>query len=198
MISTIEPKAEQKYYTVEEYLALEETAEEKHEYHNGEIITMTGGTTNHNTLALTIASFFFTQLSAEDYQVYINDMRLFIEQYNRYTYPDVMIVKGKPMYQGKGTTSVKNPLLIVEVLSKSTQHYDQTDKFDAYRSIPDLQEYIVIDQYQYYVKQFAKNQEGKWVLTDYIGKEAILKLEYLPLEVTLENLYQRVNFNVSE
>ncbi|NCO73872.1 MAG: Uma2 family endonuclease [Cyanobacteria bacterium] len=198
MISTIEPKAEQKYYTVEEYLALEETAEEKHEYHNGEIITMTGGTTNHNTLALTIASFFFTQLSAEDYQVYINDVRLFIEQYNRYTYPDVMIVKGKPMYQGKGTTSVKNPLLIVEVLSKSTQHYDQTDKFDAYRSIPDLQEYIVIDQYQYYVKQFAKNQEGKWVLTDYIGKEAILKLEYLPLEVTLENLYQRVNFNVSE
>ncbi|NCQ41103.1 MAG: Uma2 family endonuclease, partial [Cyanobacteria bacterium] len=181
-----------------EYLALEETAEEKHEYHNGEIITMTGGTTNHNTLALTIASFFFTQLSAEDYQVYINDVRLFIEQYNRYTYPDVMIVKGKPMYQGKGTTSVKNPLLIVEVLSKSTQHYDQTDKFDAYRSIPDLQEYIVIDQYQYYVKQFAKNQEGKWVLTDYIGKEAILKLEYLPLEVTLENLYQRVNFNVSE
>ncbi|WP_373478915.1 Uma2 family endonuclease [Geminocystis sp.] len=198
MISTIEPKTEQKYYSVDEYLALEETAEEKHEYHDGEIITMTGGTTNHNTLALTIASFFFTQLSAEDYQVYINDVRLFIEQYNRYTYPDVMIVKGKPMYQGKGTTSVKNPLLIVEVLSKSTQNYDQTDKFDAYRSIPDLQEYIVIDQYRYYVKQFAKNQEGKWVLTDYIGKEAILKLEYLPLEVTLENLYQRVNFNVSE
>ncbi|MGI0483160.1 Uma2 family endonuclease [Geminocystis sp. CENA526] len=198
MIISIEPKTEQKYYSVDEYLALEETAEEKHEYHDGEIITMTGGTTNHNTLALTIASFLFTQLSAEDYQVYISDVRLFIEQYNRYTYPDVIVVKGKPIYQGKGTTSIKNPLLIVEVLSKSTQNYDQTDKFDAYRSISDLQEYILIDQYQYYVKQFAKNQEGKWVLSDYIGKETVLKLESLPLEITLQNLYQRVVFNVGE
>ncbi|WP_017293676.1 Uma2 family endonuclease [Geminocystis herdmanii] len=198
MVSSIEPKTEQKHYSVDEYLALEEIAEEKHEYHDGEIITMTGGTTNHNTLALTIASFLFTQLSAEDYQVYISDVRLFIEQYNRYTYPDVMVVKGKPIYQGKGTTSVKNPLLIVEVLSKSTQNYDQTDKFDAYRSISDLQEYILIDQYQYYVKQFAKNQEGKWVLSDYLGKETVLKLESLPLEISLENLYQRVIFNIAE
>jgi Uma2 family endonuclease len=198
MISTIEPKTEKKSYTVEEYLILEETAEEKHEYHDGEIITMTGGTTNHNTLALTIASFFFTQLSTEDYQVYINDVRLFIEQYNRYTYPDVMVIKGKPIYQGKGTTSVKNPLLIVEVLSKSTQNYDQTDKFDAYRSISDLEEYILIDQYQYYVKQFAKNQEGKWVLSDYLGEETMLKLESLPLEISLKNLYKRVNFSLAE
>jgi Uma2 family endonuclease len=196
MITKIEPNIEQKYYTVDEYLTLEETAEEKHEYHDGEIITMTGGTTNHNTLSINFVFAFLSAFSNQDYQVYINDVRLFIEKYNRYTYPDVMVVKGKPIYQGKGTTSVKNPLLIVEVLSKSTQNYDQTDKFDAYRSIPDLQEYILIDQYQYYVKQFAKNQEVKWVLSDYLGKETVLKLESLPLEITLENLYQRVNFNI--
>jgi Uma2 family endonuclease len=130
------------------------------------------------------------------FTILLNLHSLFIEKYNRYIYPDVMVVQGKPIYQGKGTTSVKNPLLIVEVLSKSTQNYDQTDKFDAYRSISDLQEYILIDQYQYYVKQFAKNQGGKWVLTDYLGKQATVKLESLPLEITLENLYQRVNFNV--
>ncbi len=197
MIMAIANK-EIKKYTIEEYLILEEKSEEKHEYYNGEIIPMTGGTTNHNTLALTIASFFFTQLSAEYYQVYINDVRLWIDGDRRYTYPNVMVVKGKPIYEGKGTTSIKNPHLIVEVLSKSTQNYDQSDKFDAYRSIDDFQEYILIDQYKYYVKQFAKNPQGKWVLTDYLGKEAILKLESLNLSITLETLYQRVNFNDQE
>lgn len=192
--NTVSDSEEKRDYTPEEYLALEETAEEKHEYYDGEITPMTGGTTNHNTLALTIASFFFTQLSAEDYQVYINDVRLWIECDRIYTYPDVMVVKGKPIYQGENKTCITNPFLIVEVLSKSTQNYDQGDKFDAYRSLPNLQEYILIDQYKYYVKQFAKNPEGKWVLTDYLGKDAILKLESLELSITLQNLYQRVDF----
>ncbi len=100
-----------------------------------------------------------------------------------------MIVKGKPIYQGEKKTCITNPFLIVEVLSKSTQNYDQGDKFDAYRSLSDLQEYILIDQYKYYVKQFAKNDQGKWVLTDYIGKDAILTLESVKLTLTLEKLY---------
>ncbi|MBF2055779.1 MAG: Uma2 family endonuclease [Cyanobacterium sp. T60_A2020_053] len=190
----ISDSTEKQYYTPEEYLILEETSEEKHEYHHGEITLMTGGTTNHNILALTIASFLFTQLHPEKYQVYINDVRLWIEDYHRYTYPDVMVVKGKPVYQGENKTCITNPLLIVEVLSKSTQNYDQGDKFDSYRSIADLQEYILIDQYRYYVKQFAKNSAGKWVLTDYLGKDALLSLESLELSISLENLYQRVEF----
>ncbi len=115
---------EKRYYTPEEYLALEETAEEKNEYHDGEIIPMTGGTTNHNTLALTIASFFFTQLSAKEYQVYINDVRLWIECDRLYTYPDVMVVKGKPIYQGENKTCITNPFLALHhcgMISKSLQ-----------------------------------------------------------------------------
>lgn len=190
----ISDSTDKKYYTPEEYLALEEISEEKHEYHDGEIIPMTGGTTNHNTLALTIASFLFTELSPDDYQVYINDVRLWIEDYKRYTYPDVMVVKEKPIYQGENKTCVTNPSLIVEVLSKSTQNYDQGDKFDAYRSLSSLQEYILIDQYKYYAKQFAKNSEGKWVLTDNFGEDSILKLESLELAISLKKLYQRVDF----
>jgi Uma2 family endonuclease len=194
LISDAEEKT---LYTPEEYLALEETATEKHEYHDGKIISMTGGTTNHNTLSINFVFAFLSAFNNQDYQVYINDVRLWIEGDRRYTYPDVMIVKGKPIYQGENKTCITNPFLIVEVLSKSTQNYDQGDKFDAYRLISDLQEYILIDQYKYYVKQFAKNPEGKWVLTDYLGKDTILKLESLELTITLENLYQRVDLETS-
>jgi len=170
--NTISNSREKQYYTPEEYLALEESTEEKHEYHDGEIIPMTGGTTNHNTLSINFVFAFLSAFNNQNYQVYINDVRLWIENDRRYTYPDVMVVKGEPVYQGENKTCITNPFLIVEVLSKSTQNYDQGDKFDAYRSLSSLQEYILIDQYKYYVKQFAKNPEGKWVLTDHLGKEA--------------------------
>jgi len=90
---------------------------------------------------------------------------------------------------------ITNPSLIVEVLSKSTKDYDQNDKFDSYRTIPEFKEYILIDQYQYYVQQFAKNEQGKWVLSDYYGEDAILKLESINLEISLKELYKRVDFN---
>jgi Uma2 family endonuclease len=156
---------------------------------------MTGGTTNHNTLALTIAALLLMSLDSQKYQVYMGDVRLWVEKFRLYTYPDVMIVKGKPIYEGKGTTTIINPSLIVEVLSKSTKDYDQNDKFDAYRSLPEFQEYILIDQYQYYLKQFAKNQEAKWVLTDYYGQDARLKLESIDFQLSLQELYKRVDFN---
>jgi Uma2 family endonuclease len=194
MIVTSPIKTETTYYTPEEYLNLEEKSTEKHEYHDGEIIKMTGGTTNHNTLAGKIYARLLLKLEDQNYQIYIGDVRLWIEKYRRYTYPDVMIVKGEPIYHGKGKTTIINPSLIVEVLSKSTKDYDQNDKFDSYRTIPDFQEYILIDQYQYYVKQFAKNEQGKWVLTDYFGENSELKLESIDFTITLKELYKKVDF----
>lgn len=187
-------ETDKKYYTRAEYLQLEEIAEEKHEYHDGEIIKMTGGTTNHNKLAGKIYALLLSILEDQDYEIYIGDVRLWIEKYNRYTYPDVMVIKDQPIYEGKNKTTVINPYLIVEVLSNSTQDYDQNAKFDAYRTIPNFQEYILIDQYQYYLKQFAKNDQNKWVLTDIYGLENTLKLESINLEIPLQNLYKKVTF----
>jgi Uma2 family endonuclease len=191
-------KPEKTYYTPEEYLELENQSEIKHEYLDGEIIEMTGGTTNHNKLALKIAAKLLESLEDQNYEVYMGDVRLWIEEYHRYTYPDVMVVEGNSIYQGKSQTTIINPILIVEVLSKSTTNYDQGDKFDAYRSVFSFKEYILIDQSKYYVKQFAKNEQGKWVLTDYRGEEAVLKLESLDFEITLKELYKKVDFNHSE
>lgn len=186
------------YYTPEEYLELEENAEYKNEYRDGEIVPMTGGTTNHNEIALNFAAYLKLELRKRNYRVYIGDVRLWIPRYRQYTYPDVMVIQGEPLYTGKGTTTIMNPMLIAEVLSRSTQNYDQGDKFMYYRSIPDMKEYILIDQKQFHVVQHTKTNDGKWLLTEYEGKDSNIKLSTIDFEISFEELYAGVNFEESE
>jgi Uma2 family endonuclease len=194
----MQTQIEKRYYSPEEYLKLEEKAEYKNEYRDGAIVPMTGGTTNHNNIAGNFYVQILLALREKKYNIYIGDVRLWISRYRIYTYPDVMVIKGNPVYEGTGTTTVTNPLLIVEVLSNSTKNYDGGDKFDFYSSLPEFQEYILIDQYRFYVKQFAKNQEGKWVLTEYEGEDSILVLESVEFQISFQELYQRVDFKLSE
>jgi len=189
---------EKRYYTPEEYLELEDKAEYKSEYRDGEIIPMTGGTTNHNKIAGNFYSNLKFALKGQSFDVFIGDVRLWIPRYRQYTYPDVMIIQGEPVYYGKGTTTVTNPIMIMEVLSKSTQDYDRGEKFKYYRSIPDLKEYILIDQYSFYIEQFSKNTSEKWVLTEYESEDAVLALESINLEITFSEIYERVNFEVNQ
>ncbi len=182
-------------YTPQEYLKLEEKSTEKHEYRNGEIILMTGETTNHNKLAGKFYANLLRELEEKNYEIYMGDVRLWIPRYCEYVYPDVMVVQGSPIYQSPGTTTITNPSFIVEVLSKSTKGRDRGDKFRYYRSIPEFKEYVLIDQYSILVEQFVKRDDGKWILTEYETKEAILSLESVQFEISLESLYKRVKFN---
>lgn len=181
-------------YTREKYIELEEKAEYKSEYHDGEIIPMTGGTTNHNEIAGNFYANFKFALRNRNYRVYMADVRLWIPRYRRYTYPDVMLIEGQPIYEGKGTSTVTNPLLIVEVLSKSTTNYDQGDKFRYYRSIPEFREYILIDQAEYRVMQYAKTEAGTWLLTEYESEQARLNLSSVEFQLDLFELYEGVDF----
>jgi Uma2 family endonuclease len=187
-----------KTYTPEEYLELEEKADYKSEYRNGEIVPMTGGTTNHNKIALNFAAYLKFALRQKAYEIYIGDVRLWIDRYRQYTYPDVMVIQGKPVYAGTGTTTVTNPSLIVEVLSKSTQNYDQGDKFMYYRSIPEMQEYILLDQKRVYAMQYVKNEQGHWVLSDCEGEDFRLKLSSIEFDISSTELYEGVNFDNKE
>jgi len=175
-ITTQEIKTVTAYYTPEEYLELEAKSDHKNEYRNGEIIPMTGGTTNHNKLAGNFYISLNLALNDLDYEVYIGDVKLWIPKYRQFTYPDVMVIEGEPIYYGNNTTIVTNPLLIGEVLSKSKKDYDQGDKFLYYRSIPEFKEYILIDQTKYYIMQYVKNNQNQWVLTEYETEDAILPL----------------------
>lgn len=183
-----------KIFTPEEYLKLEEEAEYKSEYRDGEIVPMAGGTTNHNEIAGSLYSNLKVSLKGRDYRVYIGDVRLWIPRYRQYTYPDIMVIQGQPVYTGTSTTTVMNPSLIAEVLSKSTKNYDQGDKFLFYRSIPEFKEYILIDQYRYHVMQYVKTAEGKWLLTEYELENSILKSESIEFEIALSDIYDQVSF----
>ncbi|MBD2336839.1 Uma2 family endonuclease [Calothrix sp. FACHB-156] len=182
------------YYTPEEYLEIEEKAEYKSEYRDGEIVPMTGGTTNHNKIALNLAASLKISLKGKNYDVYIGDVRLWIPRYRQHTYPDVMVIEGEPIYTGTNTTTVMNPLLIAEVLSKSTKNYDQGDKFLYYRSIPEFQEYILVDQYQYHVMQYVKTAASQWLFTEIEGESATLSLQTVDFQIELRDLYEKVNF----
>ncbi|GFE68776.1 Uma2 family endonuclease [Chroococcus sp. FPU101] len=191
-------QTEKKYYTREEYFVLEETAEYKSEYHDGEIIPMTGGTTNHNKIVGNFYSKFLITINNQEYEIYMNDVRLSVPDYNLYTYPDVMIIKGKPNYTNKSKTTVTNPQVIVEVLSKSTQDYDRTEKFKMYRSLLSLNEYIMINQYRYSVEKYVKQTEEQWFYSYFDGEEAILTLSSLEFQIPFNELYSRVEFEESD
>jgi Uma2 family endonuclease len=187
-----------RFYTPEEYLELEEKADYKSEYRDGEIVSITGGTTNHNKIALNFAASLNLALDEQNYDIYIGDVRLWIPRYRQHTYPDVMVIEGQPVYTGTSTTTVMNPLMIVEVLSKSTKNYEQGDKFLYYRSIPEFKEYILIEQSRYHVMQYAKTSESQWLLTEYESEDAVLELNSINFQISLQDIYKRVNFEASE
>jgi len=194
MLSTTETK----YYTPEEYLALEETSEDKNEYRQGEIIPMVGATTNHNQIAGNFYRRFPLNINNQDYYTYMETVRLWLSDYSIYTYPDVMVIKGQPLYQGNSQSNVINPLIIVEVLSNSTQAYDRGDKFKFYRSLPTFQEYILIEQSSYSVERYSKQKDDQWLIDFVTGENAVLQLLSVDWQISLQDLYQRVNFDLAE
>jgi Uma2 family endonuclease len=189
---------ETKYYTPEEYLALEETSEDKNEYRQGEIIPMVGATTNHNQIAGNFYRRFPLTINNQDYYTYMETVRLWLSDYSIYTYPDVMVIKGQPLYQGNSQSNVINPLIIVEVLSNSTQAYDRGDKFKSYRSLPTFQEYILIEQSSYSVERYSKQKDDQWLIDFVTGENAVLQLVSVDWQISLQDLYQRVNFDLAE
>ncbi|GCL59450.1 Uma2 family endonuclease [Microcystis aeruginosa] len=189
---------ETKYYTPEEYLALEETSEDKNEYRQGEIIPMVGATTNHNQIAGNFYRRFPMTINNQDYYTYMETVRLWLSDYSIYTYPDVMVIKGQPLYQGNSQSNVINPLIIVEVLSNSTQAYDRGDKFKFYRSLPTFQEYILIEQSSYSVERYYKQKDDQWLIDFVTGENAVLQLVSVDWQISFQDLYQRVNFDLAE
>ncbi|CAD5957137.1 putative protein sll1609 [Planktothrix rubescens] len=185
-------------YSQEEYFKLEETAEFKHEYRDGDIIPMSGGTTNHNQIAGNAYFQLKLALRGQKYRLFIGDVRLWMAEHRLYTYPDLMVIKGDVIYHENRKDTVLNPLVIIEILSESTGSYDHGDKFKYYRSIPEFQEYILIDQYQYSVEQFVKTETGKWQVNFYESVDSILTLSTLDFAINLTDLYEQVNFETSE
>jgi Uma2 family endonuclease len=181
-------------YSIEEYLAHEETAEYRSEYRDGEIVPMTGASINHNRIIINLVVALSLSLRQQNHEVYANDLRLWIPRYREYTYPDILIIKNEAVFQEGRTDTILNPSIILEVLSKSTSSRDRGDKFTFYRSIPEFQEYILIDQYQIHIEQFSKTPEGNWLLRESDDEDGVLTLASANCQIPHRQIYERVTF----
>lgn len=181
------------YITPEEYLALERQAEYKSEYYDGEILAMTGASLKHNRITLNIGAELNLRLKSRDCQAFASDMRVHVPATGLYTYPDVVVVCGEPQLEDEHLDTLLNPTLIVEVLSKSTARYDRTGKFSDYRSIPSFAEYLLVAQDEYRVEHYAKQPDGRWLLTEYRSLEAVLELYSIQCSLSLKEIYDKVS-----
>jgi Uma2 family endonuclease len=183
--------------TPADYLAFEVNADIRHEYINGEIVPMTGGTPNHNQILLNLAGALNFALRRQPYRVFAADQRLWMPIPKIYAYPDVMVIEGELAYQTGRRDTIMNPTVIIEVLSKSTQDYDRGDKFAAYRTIASFQEYLLVDQYACHVESYVKTGEKRWIFQEYDRMEATVTLESCDFEIALQDLYDKVQFETT-
>ena len=176
----------------EEYLTGEEQSQIKHEYIDGQVYAMSGGSDAHNTITLNLASALKTHLRGGHCRTFAADMKTRIQLINRYYYPDVMVTCDE---RDRSMTHHKShPCLMVEVLSDSTEAFDRGDKFADYQHIETLQEYILINQKRSRVDCFRRNAEGLWVLHPYNANDNVY-LASVDFRIDMNALYEDVTFS---
>jgi Uma2 family endonuclease len=186
---------EERLYTLDEYLELELASETRSEYRNGAIIPMTGGTPDHNELAINLASLLKSALRGKPYRIFATDQRLWVPHRTLYTYPDVMVVEKPLQLQTGRIDTVMNPCFIAEVLSKSTQDYDHGEKFSAYRTIDSVREYLLIDQYSIHIEHYVKTPTNQWLLSEYDDPNITLSLNVIEAQIEIITLYENIDID---
>lgn len=179
--------------TLAAYFEQETQSDTKNEYIDGEINPMAGGTPTHNTIAGNLFVMMHVALQQLPYRVFAADQRLWIPELRITTYPDIVVMAEPIAYlEGRNDTLI-NPILIAEVLSPSTAHYDRTDKFAYYRTIDSFQEYLLISQDRLYIEHFYKEGD-RWIFTAY-DRESTIELKSLGMAIATTDLYRRVDFS---
>jgi len=177
-------------FSVAEYIQHEIDTNQKHEYHNGEIFALAGGSIKHALLVGNIYTELRNGLKGSDCKTITSEAKLYIKKGNKYVYPDSMVICGEFEKAEETSEAISNPTLIVEVLSKSTIEYDKGDKFYFYRQTPSLQEYVLIEQDRYVVEvYFKKDKNDLWRISRYEGKDQTIILRSLNIEIKMAELY---------
>ncbi|HQU84762.1 MAG TPA: Uma2 family endonuclease [Pyrinomonadaceae bacterium] len=182
-----------KKYTPEEYLALEEKAEFRSEYVDGCIFKMAGGTESHIQISFNATKLFADKLRGKC-RAYQGEMKVWVEEAETYFYPDVTVVCGERKFHKGRRDIVENPILLVEVLSKSTEEYDKNEKFLTYKNIESFEEYVLISQNKPIVLQYIRQEDGDWKIKATIGLNSKVYFQSVNTEISLEEIYDLVEF----
>ncbi len=183
-----------KHLSPEEYLALEEQAEYKSEYFAGKVFAMAGASAMHNRIVGNVYARALTGLEKQNCTPFILDLRLWIEEKEVFTYPDAMIICGAPEFYSERKDTVTNPVILIEVLSEATKNYDRGEKFEMYRAIPSLREYILIDQDRVHVERFVKIDNNDWRLSEWNDAAESLTLVSVDFSMPISEIYRGVEF----
>ncbi|MGH9752436.1 MAG: Uma2 family endonuclease [Blastocatellia bacterium] len=181
--------------TMEEYIEFDKNNEGRWEYFDGEVIDMAGGSLNHNRIIKNILTTLENKLEGTPCEALPSEMRLKVPKALPYRYSDVVVVCGEPIIEKiQWQEMLVNPLLIVEVLSSSTEGYDHGPKFIAYQSIESFREYLLIAQDRPRITQYARRPDGQWLRKDIEGMGSVLKLACMDCEITFDEIYRLVKF----
>lgn len=177
-----------------EYLAFERQALERHELHAGQLVAMSGASREHNVVCLNIGGELRAQLKGRECEAYVSDMRVATFGGNNYYYPDVAVTCGGPEVEDRHGDTLLNPTLLIEVLSPSTESLDRGVKFQSYRKIPSLQQYLLVSQTAPHIEVFTRTSDTSWSLTEYVGLEAVVPLSSIGCQLSLREIYDRISF----
>jgi Uma2 family endonuclease len=180
--------------TPEQYLEIERKAEYKSEYFDGEMFAMSGGTLAHSTIAMNIGGSLVNQLRGRSCRAMSSDMRVRVNPTGLYTYPDVSVVCGEPQLLDGAQDTLLNPTVIVEVLSPSTEAYDRGKKFEHYRNIESLREYLLVASDRVQVDLFTRQDDRQWMLTVAKMPGEQLTLHSIGCTLQVAEVYDKVDF----
>lgn len=186
-------------YTIEEYIELLKTSEERFEYFDGELFSMAGGKKAHSRISGNVFATLRQRLQGSACEVWNDDLAIKVPLAPPFRFAEVSVACGETITEEmQGIDALVNPVLIVEVLSDSTSEYDLGKKFLAYQSIESFREYLAIAQKHVHVIQHSKQENGLWVRRDFIGMDSEIHLESLNITLTLNEIYERVQFPAAE
>lgn len=183
--------------TYQDYLARERIASTKSEFYRGQVFAMAGGSVRHNTISGNVFAGLRNLLRGTSCRPFNSDQRIRIAANGLATYPDVSLICGEIEVDAEDADAIINPVVILEVLSKSSERYDRGKKFDLYRQLDSLQEYVLISQEEAQVERFIRQGDGSWNLTLFKGMASELKIRSL-CSIPLSVIYEDVVFGPEE
>ncbi|MCK6694205.1 MAG: Uma2 family endonuclease [Thermoanaerobaculia bacterium] len=185
-----------KKHTISEYLEMEARTGERYNYYDGILEPMPNTTIPYNRIVKNILFALESALfDREDFEVFSAEQKIYLPQYNYYVYPDAVVVSAPPLISDIETNAIINPVLIIEVLSKSTQKHDRGEKFIEYRSLPSFKEYCLINQKKPEALLFFREKPGLWAETEIRGLENEVFLQSIDIRIPLKQIYRRIPFD---
>lgn len=183
-----------KLMSVAEFFDFEEASVEKHEYHQGQVYAMAGGTLRHSQIKVNVVRELSQRLRGKPCKPFDADLRIRVPKSGLITYPDASVVCGPPKTDDQDRHAINNPTVLIEVISESTEHYDRGAKFRFYQELDSLREYVIVSQDEAVVEILGRDEKGRWIHHSFVGLDATLVLKSIKTEIPLSSLYEDVRF----